>query len=392
MPPADPAAASPEPGPMGGSGVRIPVAAPRMPTAEDIAPYLSRIDQSGWYSNFGPLLTEFEARLESRFSPGTRVITTVNGTLGLTLVLEALSLPPGSLCAIPSWTFVATAHAVRMAGLTPWFVDVDPAEGELTPEILHASLSAAPALVSAVIPVAVMGRPLDAAAWRDFQEETGVRVIIDAAAGFDAIREAPVPVMVSLHATKALGIGEGAFIATKDYNLGQRIRAMTNFGFLGDRIARHSATNAKLSEYSAAVGLAALDLWSGVRSKYLAAARRLRMALADDERIRFQEGWGLDWISSTCVVRLPEDSSGRVESALRASGVDTRRWWNEGCHLAPAFFDYPRTDLRVTEALARSTLGIPFFADVRADQISETAAALRAAIDEIPTQPRSQAR
>lgn len=391
MPPADPAAASSEPSPMGGPGVRIPVAAPKMPTAGDIAPYLARIDQSGWYSNFGPLLTEFEARLEERFSPRTRVITTVNGTLGLTLALEALSLPPGSLCALPSWTFVATAHAVRMAGLTPWFVDVDPAEGELTPSLLRASLPAAPTTVSAAIPVAVMGRTVDASAWRDFQDETAVRVIIDAAAGFDTVREAPVPVMVSLHATKALGIGEGAFIATDDHNLSQRIRAMTNFGFLGDRIARHTATNAKLSEYSGAVGLAALDLWNGVRSKYLAAARRLRMALADDERIGFQEGWGLDWISSTCVVRLPEGSSGRVESALRASGVDTRRWWNEGCHLAPAFADCPRTDLRVTEALARSTLGLPFFADLRADQINEVAAALRTAIDETQIQPGSQA-
>jgi dTDP-4-amino-4,6-dideoxygalactose transaminase len=237
-----------------------------MPRASDIAPYLDRIDQSGWYSNFGPLVSEFEARLESRFPAGTRVITTVNGTLGLTLALEALSLPPGSLCALPSWTFVATAHAVRMARLVPWFVDVDPAEGELTPDLLRKRLAMAPGKVTAAIPVAVMGRPLDLAAWRGFQDDTGVRVVVDAAAGFDATRSAPVPVMVSLHATKALGIGEGAFIATEDHELSQRLRAMTNFGFLGDRISRHVATNAKLSEYAAAVGLAALDLW-GVHAR-----------------------------------------------------------------------------------------------------------------------------
>ena len=391
MSPAEPAAASTAPSSQAPATIRLPVAAPSMPRARDIAPYLDRIDQSGWYSNFGPLVSEFEARLEARFPAGTRVITTVNGTLGLTLALEALSLPPGSLCALPSWTFVATAHAVRMARLVPWFVDVDPAEGELTPDLLQRRLASAPGKVSAAIPVAVMGRPLDLTAWRAFQDATGVRVVVDAAAGFDATRSAPVPVMVSLHATKALGIGEGAFIATDDHGLSQRIRAMTNFGFLGDRISRHVATNAKLSEFSAAVGLAALDLWAGTRSKYLAAARRLRMALADEVEIGFQDGWGLNWISSTCVVRLPAGSSDPVEAALRASWIDTRRWWGEGCHLAPAFLDCPRTDLRVTEDLARSSLGIPFFADLDAGQINAMAAALRSAIDEVPPQARSQA-
>ena len=388
---AEPAAASTAQSPQVSVGIRVPIAAPSMPRALDIAPYLDRIDQSGWYSNFGPIVSEFEARLESRFPAGTRVITTVNGTLGLTLALEALSLPPGSLCALPSWTFVATAHAVRMARLVPWFVDVDPAEGELTPDLLRQHLASAPGKVTAAIPVAVMGRPLDLAAWRGFQDDTGVRVVVDAAAGFDAARSAPVPVMVSLHATKALGIGEGAFIATEDHQLSQRLRAMTNFGFLGDRISRHVATNAKLSEYAAAVGLAALDLWACTRSKYLAAARRLRRALVDEDRIGFQGGWGLDWISSTCVVRLPMGSPEAVEAHLRASGIDTRRWWSEGCHLAPAFLDCPRSDLRVTEELASSSLGIPFFADLHAGQINDTAAALRSVIDGIQPQARSQA-
>ena len=47
--------------------VRVPVARPRLPSAEAVFPYIQRIDEAGWYSNFGPLLTEFEARLAGRF-------------------------------------------------------------------------------------------------------------------------------------------------------------------------------------------------------------------------------------------------------------------------------------------------------------------------------------
>ena len=136
---------------------RIPVAAPNMPRAADLAPDLERIDAAGWYSNFGPLVLEFEDRLAARFDRGATVVTVANGTLALTLALEALDLSRGSLCALPSWTFVATAHAVRMAGLVPWFVDVQTEEGELTPAGLLAALPEAPGPVTAAMPVAVMG-------------------------------------------------------------------------------------------------------------------------------------------------------------------------------------------------------------------------------------------
>ena len=359
---------------------RIPVAAPNMPRAADLAPYLERIDAAGWYSNFGPLVLEFEDRLAARFDRGATVVTVANGTLALTLALEALGLPRGSLCALPSWTFVATAHAVRMAGLVPWFVDVQTEEGELTPAGLLAALPEAPGPVTAAMPVAVMGRPMSPAAWRAFQDATGVKVIIDAAAGFDAAASAEVPVMVSLHATKTLGVGEGGFIASEDPVFLSRLRAMTNFAFMGDRVSRHVATNAKLSEYAAAVGLAALDQWPTTRNRYAAAARHLRIALSDTTGVTFQEGWGTNWISSTCVVRLPAGAADPVEASLSASGVDTRRWWGSGCHVAPAFRDCPASALPVTEALAASSLGLPFFSDLGGTQIQKIASSLRSAL------------
>jgi dTDP-4-amino-4,6-dideoxygalactose transaminase len=363
------------------TSARLPVAAPTLPSTEGLLPYLKRIDASGWYSNFGPLIQELEARLAGRFAHPTEVVTVANGTLGLTLALQAFDLPRGGLCAIPSWTFVATAHAVRMAGLTPWFVDVDPDGGELTPDLLSEALPRAPGPVVAAIPVSVMGRPAPVEAWAAFRDATGLSVLLDAAAGFDAVGDAPIPVMVSLHATKALGIGEGAFLATRDPTLAQRWRALSNFAFMGNRTALYPATNAKLSEYAAAVGLAALDIWPDTRNGYVAAARRLRIALSDEPRVRFQPGWGLDWISSTCLVSLPEGSADAVEAILAREEVETRRWWGRGCHAAPAFADCPADWLEATPKLADSTLGVPFFARLQPEQINRVACALKLALD-----------
>ncbi len=186
--------------------------------------------------------------------------------------------------------------------------------------------------------------------------------------------------MVSLHATKALGVGEGGFIASADAGLVAAIRELSSFGFRGSREAQRVATNAKLSEYAAAVGLAALDGWAVTRLRYGLAARQLRIALANRPDVVFQDGWGSDWISSVCVVRVPDGMADVVEARLADDGLDTRRWWGDGCHVTPAFAGAPRTDLTATETLARSTLGLPFSYDLSTEEIARVAEAVTSAL------------
>jgi len=356
----------------------LPVARPYMPSSDAILPYLKRIDEARWYSNFGPLLIEFEARLAQRFAGPTAVATVVNGTQAITIGLQAMGVPAGTLCALPSWTFVATAHAIAAAGLTPWFVDVDPATAMLDPASLETALKSAPGPVGAAVPVAAFGRPIDMAAWTAFRDRTGVPVLIDAAAAFDTVSEAPLPTAVSLHATKLLGAGEGGFIACQDQDLVAKFRQITTYGFQGSRESVFLGSNAKLSEYACAVGLASLDAWPATRLHYLRTAQRLRMALTNCRDLTFQQGWGAHWVSTTCIVGTVESGAAALERRLALAGVDTRRWWAMGCHASPAFSAFPRTGMTATDRLARSTLGLPFYADMTDDEIERLAAAILA--------------
>jgi len=366
---------------------RIAVARPRLPAADAILPYLRQIDEARWYSNFGPLLTAFEERLAGRFAGQAHVTTMVNATQGLTLALRAMDVARGDLCAVPAWTFVATAHAVAEAGLVPWFVDVDPDTWMLDPASLKAVLAEAPGRVAAVAPVSAFGRMPDLEAWKAFRAETGLPVLVDAAAAFDAADDCELPLIVSLHATKVLGIGEGGFLATRDAALANRVRQLTTYGFQGSREAQFRATNAKLSEYAAAVGLAALDAWPADRLRFALSAQRLRIALATSSQAIFQPGWGSDWVTSVCVVSVPEGSVEFLERALGEDGVDTRRWWGRGCHLSPAFETCPYTDLYATERLARSTLGLPFAIDLTPADIEHIARSLTRALDAWSSNP-----
>lgn len=357
----------------------IPAARPRLAGADAVLPYLRRIDASRHYSNFGPLLKEFEVRLASRFTGESHVVTCANATQALTLTLQALDLPSKSLVAVPAYTFVASAHAVVAAGLTPWFLDVGD-DWMLHPDNVRSAIANAPGQVAAVILVAAFGAMPDLEGWKKFRADTGLAVLIDAAAAFDQACDADLPTVVSLHATKVLGIGEGGFLATRDATLAARVRQLTTFGFQGSRVSEIAATNAKLSEYASAVGLAALDNWDADRLHYLRSARLMRAAMTFLPEVLFQPGWGVDWVTSVCCVRLPDGSADAVEQSLGAMDIQTRRWWEQGCHNNPAFAHFPRTDLSQTEILGGSVTGLPFAIDMNEWDISRVASALSTAL------------
>ena len=352
----------------------IPVMRPKLPVAECIAPYLRQIDSSRIYSNFGPLTRALEARLATFYGgPPETVVSVANGTLGLSLALTVQHPEPGSLCIIPAWTFAATAHAAVLAGLVPYFVDVDPVAWTLDPETMTDEIARAPAVVGAVMPVSPFGQPVDVSAWDRFRAKTGLPVVIDAAAGFDSLIPGSVPAVVSLHATKVLGIGEGGCVVSTDTGLIRELRTRANFGFFRSREAMVSATNAKLSEYHAAIGHAALDEWPTTRAEWMAVAKAYANAFAGSNRIQIQSGLGSAWVTSTCVLNIADAGADRVERVLHSAQIETRKWWGRGAHAHPATERFPRGSLSATESLARSTIGVPFYRDLELSAIERIA-------------------
>jgi dTDP-4-amino-4,6-dideoxygalactose transaminase len=385
----------------------IPVARPKLPPAEALLPYLRRMDAARIYANWGPLNTELEARLAARFEAS--VVTVSTATDGLICALRAaLEDKPEAqrrgLCLMPAWTFVATAHAAIAAGLTPCFLDVEEQSWSVTAEAVRDALLRLLAQrppgwpdlpVAAVIAVSPFGRPLDPAPWDDFTQRTGIPVVIDAAAGFDALTVARTPTVVSLHATKTVCAGEGGFVATTDGDLARRVKRTANFGFFGARIAEVAGLNAKLSEYHAAVALASLDAWELRRAEYMAAGQAMRAGL-EPLGCRFLDGFAAEWVGSTCVLRLPPGRHAHdVAIALGLESIATRAWWGGGCQANPAFAQCPRIPgadaLPATLRLASATLGLPFFPDLGRADIARIVAAMAAVLGERRRRPRGSA-
>ncbi len=362
---------------------RLRTCRPRLPTAKAILPYLQEIDRNRWYTNFGPLVRRFEKRLAEHFAVDpARVVCVANCTLGIAIALRACDARVGGLCAVPSWTYIATPTAVRVAGLVPWFLDVDRDTWQLRPDRVLAALEGAPGQVSAVVLVSPFGNPLDVAAWDVFAAETAIPVVIDAAAGFESAVAGKAPVAISLHATKNFGIGEGGVVLAGDPRQAERFRRMSNFGLASDRRAIWVGTNAKLSEYAAAVGLAALDAWPEIRALYQVAAERYSAALTRLPGVVTAPGFGRRVVNFACNIVLRQPVADQVIQRLNAAGIEARQWWGKGCHRHPAYADCPRTALPETEFLGERVIGLPYYPDITAAEIELVVDSLAAALSQ----------
>ncbi len=363
----------------------IPISVPLLPRWDELAGWMRQIDRTRVYTNRGPLGNELERQLEFHYTGDARaqdrVCLAASGTLGLVASLLTLELPPGSLCALPSWTFIATADAVVAAGLKPYLVDCALDTWALDPVHVERAIASMPSRPRVVIVVSPFGAPVDTRAWEEFVRATGIAVIVDAAAAFDAAVLSSLPTVVSLHATKSLGVGEGGFVMSSDTGFIQRLKQVTNYGFSVGRVAHRIGLNAKMSEYHAAIGLAQLQKWHTTRRSWMRIARRYRDAFGGRDDVVMLPGYGEGWVTSTAVFRFVDRSANVIANELRRYNVDSRRWWHRGLTHHPAFAELPAEALDNAERLADEVLALPCFLTLRDAAMKAVIHAVRSVLD-----------
>jgi dTDP-4-amino-4,6-dideoxygalactose transaminase len=372
----------------------IPLLTPQLPDRAALQPYLERIDLSRHYSNFGPLVVELETRLASTFSAQAKrpldVVTISSATAGLELALTSLDLPPGSRVLVPALTFVASLTAILRAGHLPVICDIDPHSWLLTPDIAEACIASSDA--KAIIAVATFGQAQDTLRWQALQQKTGVKVVIDAAAAYGSqwLATPDIPVVFSMHATKSLAAGEGGFVVTGNSEQRQMIKELSNFGINLNPDARHpvghlsyAGTNAKLSEYHAAVGLASLDTWQQQADSRQAIYHRYQDLLQSmcGEALVWQRG-PLPAAPTTFSVRLGSDARRiKLEQLCAVQGIGTRRWYQPLLHQhAAKVGPILHLPTPVAEAVGSDLIGLPFSPFLQDGQMQKVAATVCAAV------------
>lgn len=232
------------------------------PNIGDRAAFLERVNQildNQWLTNSGPMVQEFEQRIATYLGV-KHCVAMCNGTIALEIAIRALGLEGEVI--IPSWTFVATAHALHWQGITPVFADIDPATHNLDPDAVRRMITPR---TSGIIGVHVWGRAAPIDELQAIADEHGLKLMFDAAHAFGStykgqtIGRFGACEVLSFHATKSFNTFEGGAVVTNDDELAEAMRLMRNFGFSGYDNVIHPGTNGKMIEVCAAMGLTNLD-------------------------------------------------------------------------------------------------------------------------------------
>lgn len=351
----------------------IPFLRPQLPSLDAIGAYYRLAEEARFYSNGGPCERLLRSRL-SDYLGGVGCVPVDNATNGIMIALRAVIDAAGTgdrpFVVMPSYTFVATAGAVRMLGLQPLFIDVEPGAWQMDTDALADVLGRRHAELAAVLGTHTFGLPPSTEVqrrWRESCSEHGVPLVVDAAAGFGAVDDTgtltgrdQVAHVFSFHATKTFGIGEGGLVTTLDEDLRERIDALHSFGFARGRLATHAGTNAKMDELHAATALVVLDGYGDVLGRRRDIASFYREQL-EPHGFAFQTGnaggtWQAGYVSAP-------DAATRtaVLAAAAEESVGVGAYYDRPVHRHPAYEDAPvHGSMAVTDDLAARALALPW--------------------------------
>lgn len=332
--------------------------------------FLARVEDildRRWLSNSGRYVLEFEKRVADLVGV-EYCVSVCNATAALEIAARALGLTGEVI--IPSYTFVATAHALQWQGITPVFADMDPSTHNIDPKCIERLITPR---TTGIVGVHVWGRGCDTDALEAIGDKHGLKVMYDASHGFGCSRNGKMLggfgscEVFSFHATKFINSLEGGVVVTNDGELAGKIRMMTNFGFTNYDLVEYLGINGKMNEISAAMGITNLESLDEIVSGNLANYTAYQNGLSDvpgisviqydsNERCNYQ--YVVLEIDPAVCLRSRDE----IVDALHANNVLARKYFWPGCHrMEPYRSLQPNASLLLpeTERIAARIIVLP---------------------------------
>ena len=234
---------------------RILVTRSSMPAYEEYCEEIKDIWESHWLTNMGSKHNLLQQKL-LQYLDVDKIDLVTNGHMALELSIQALNLQ-GEVITTP-FTFASTTHAIVRNGLTPVFCDVNPMDFTMDVTKIEALITDK---TCAIIPVHVYGNVCNVEEIERIARKYGLKVIYDAAHTFGVrykgrgIGSYGDVSCFSFHATKVFNTIEGGAVSFHDDAFGHALYNLKNFGIRGPEIVESVGTNAKMNEFSAAMGL-----------------------------------------------------------------------------------------------------------------------------------------
>ncbi len=365
------------------------VGRPNIPSKDRLFKYFNDIFERRWLTNAGPYVLDFEKRLADYLGV-KHCIAICNGTIALEIAIRAMDLKGEVI--LPSFTFIACAHALQWQEITPVFADIDPQTHNLDPASVEKMITPR---TSAIMGVHLWGRPCNTQALEELAGKFNLKLFYDASHAFGCSQYGKMigsfgnAEVFSFHATKFFNTFEGGAIATNDDALARKIRLMKNFGFTGYDKVNFIGMNGKMNELSAAMGIASIqeiDSFIEVNKINYDAYRKELDGVPGLKMIQFNEREKNNYQYIACETDKHTTGISRdnLIDILWAENIRARRYFYPGIHRMEPYISYfPHNSLLLpnTERLCDRVFTLPTGTSVTNKFIAEIGGLIRFVIE-----------
>ncbi|NJY63022.1 DegT/DnrJ/EryC1/StrS family aminotransferase [Salinimicrobium sp. CDJ15-81-2] len=341
-----------------------------LPPLEEYQKYLEQIWGSNQIANGGKLWYELQAKLKE-YLDSPDLILTANGTLPLQIALKVLA-GNGEVITTP-FSYVATTAAIIWENCTPVFVDIHPEYLTIDETKIEAAITEK---TTAILATHVFGNPCNVEEMDRIAKKHGLKVIYDAAHCFgvkykgQSIFNFGDVSTCSFHATKIFHTGEGGAMFCKDPELFKKLFYSHNFGHKGESEFYGLGINAKMSELQVAMGLAVLPYVDSDIKQRKTVYDFYKEALTDTQLNTFKLRDGVEWnYSYFPVIFSDEKQLLKAQKALNEKEIFPRRYFYPSLSSLPYIKKLP--GLENSESISRRILCLPFYADLKPEQLKE---------------------
>jgi dTDP-4-amino-4,6-dideoxygalactose transaminase len=332
----------------------------------------------------GPEVAAFEQEF-SEFVAGRHCVAVNSGTSALQLTLMGLGFGPGDEVIVPSFSFAATANAVRLVGATPVFADIERDSFNLDPAAVEAAIT--PRTVG-IMPVHLYGHPAAMEQIMAIADKHGLAVVEDAAqAHAAALNGKPVGAFgkagcFSFYPTKNMHSLEGGMITTGDAEFARLLRLLRNQGMEQRYANEIVGANVRMTDVSAAIGRVQLAKLHGWTEQRIANAAYLTEHISAPSVVTPSVAEGARHVFHQYTVRVLGDRDAAMAS-LTEAGIGNAVYYPTPIHRLKPYWEPDQKagrtwDLPETERAAAEVVSLPVHPGLSAGNLERIVSAVNA--------------